>query len=234
MVYSCRSSILVTGSISLILLADMAFAAGDPSRGARAFQACMVCHSIKPSDHMTGPSLANIWNRKAGTVEGFSRYSEALKRADIVWNDATLNNWLTDPEKFIPGNNMAFPGTMNRQAREDIIAYLKAASESKAPTRDEQGDRSGMHRARINLRDAPPEGQVIAISYCGDTYTVSTADQKTQKVWEFNLRFKTDSSKDGPLPGKPVVIGAGMRGDRASVVFAKPGEISTFIQQTCP
>jgi cytochrome c len=62
---------------------------------------------------------------------------------------------------------------------------------------------------------------------------VKTADGKTNRVWEFNLRFKTDSSKDGPLPGKPVIVGAGMQGDRASIVFAAPGEISSFIRARC-
>ena len=72
-----------------------------------------------------------------------------------------------------------------------------------------------------------------SIKHCGDAYTVETADGRKQKVWEFNLRFKTDSSKLGPSPGKPVVIGAGMQGDRASVVFASPAEISSFIKQAC-
>jgi cytochrome c len=84
------------------------------------------------------------------------------------------------------------------------------------------------------LRKAPPEGQVTSIKHCGDTYTVDTADGKRQKIWEFNLRFKTDSSKLGPTPGKPVVVGAGMQGDRASIVFATPKEISESIKQACP
>jgi len=92
----------------------------------------------------------------------------------------------------------------------------------------------GMRSTRPNLRNAPPEGQVTALSYCGDTYTVTTADKKTQKVWEFNLYFKTDSSQNGPLPGAPVIVGAGMQGNRASVIFAVPGEISAFIKQACP
>lgn len=41
---------------------------------------------------------------------------------------------------------------------------------------------------------------MTALSYCGTTYTVTTADDKTQKVWELNLRFKIDSSQGGPLP----------------------------------
>jgi len=214
---------------------DIAAAAEDPKRGAQVFRACAACHSVAPGEHMTGPSLAHVWNRKAGTVEGFLRYSDALKRADIVWNDATLDKWLNNPEQFLPGTSMTFSGLKQAKDREDVVAYLKAVSESKAP-RAEPGRRGMTSRAnaRLDLRKAPPEGQITSIQYCGDTYTVQTADGKTRKVWEFNLRFKTDSSRHGPPPGKPVIIGAGMQGDRASIVFAAPGEISSFLKQSCP
>ena len=86
----------------------------------------------------------------------------------------------------------------------------------------------------IDLKNAPASGQVRSIKYCGDTYTVETADGKAEKVWEFNLRFKSDSSKLGPAPGKPVIVGAGMQGDRASIIFSSPGEISGAIKQSCP
>jgi cytochrome c len=175
---------------------------------------------------MTGPSLAHIWNRKAGSVEGFLRYSDPMKRADVVWNEATLDKWLSDPEAFLPGTSMTFPGLKQSQARQDLIAYLKAASGGKAPPAQRGG--------KLDLRKAPPEGQVTSIKHCGDTYTIDTADGKRQKIWEFNLRFKTDSSKLGPTPGKPVVVGAGMQGDRASIVFATPKEISESIKQACP
>jgi len=79
-----------------------AAAAGDPKRGAQVFQACMACHSVKPGEHLTGPSLAHIWNRKAGTGEGFLRYSDALKRTDIVWSEATLDKWLSDSAQLVP------------------------------------------------------------------------------------------------------------------------------------
>ena len=91
-----------------------------------------------------------------------------------------------------------------------------------------------MQSRKADLKRAPPAGRVVSIGYCGDTYAVKTADGRTTKVWEFNLRFKTDSSKDGPLPGKPIIAGAGMQGDRASVVFASPREISEFIKPACP
>lgn len=93
---------------SLLCFAGSALGAGDPNRGAQVFQACMACHSIKPGEHMTGPSLANIWGHKAGTIEKFLRYSDAMKRADVIWNDATLDKWLSDPDRsFIYFKNFA-------------------------------------------------------------------------------------------------------------------------------
>ena len=213
-----------------------AVAAGDANRGAQLFQQCMACHSVQEGEHMTGPSLAHVVGHKAGTAQGFQRYSDALKRSGVTWDDAALDKWLANPEKFVAGNSMTFPGVRDAQARQDLIAYLKAAAENKVPQAKQKGGRGlmGMQSRKLDLKSAPPEGQVTSIRYCGDTYTVDTADGKSQKIWEFNLRFKSDASKLGPAPGKPVVIGAGMQGDRASIVFASPGEISGAIKQVCP
>jgi cytochrome c len=123
-----------------------------------------------------------------------------------------------------------------------VIAYLEAVSEGKAPTTAggetpgrgmTQGGMMGMHGGRPDLKAAPPEGQVTSIMHCRDRYTVNTADGKANKVWDFNLRFKTDASQLGPRPGKPVIVGAGMQGDRASIVFATPAEISGYISESC-
>jgi len=218
----------------LVLASTGSLAAGDPMKGAAVFRACAACHSVEPGEHLTGPSLAELWNRKAGTAAGFQRYSDALKRSGVSWNEATLDKWLASPQNFVPGTSMTFAGVPNRAAREDVIAYLKAVSENRAPKVAESGRGMMARTSRLDLRYPPAEGQVTSIVYCGDTYTVATADGKTQKVWEFNLRFKTDSSKLGPQPGKPVIVGAGMQGDRASVVFADSGEISAFIKRSCP
>ena len=130
---------------------------------------------------------------------------------------------------------MTFPGMRDSKARQDVIAYLKAVSEGNAPAKESRGGgmMMNMQPAKEDLKKAPSQGQVTAISRCGDTYTVKTADGKINKVWEFNLRFKTDSSESGPRAGRPVIVGAGMQGDRASVVFASPSEISTFIRLEC-
>jgi cytochrome c len=233
--------VLKAGTFALIAvtagIGHSALAAGDAKRGAQLFQQCMACHSVQPGEHLTGPSLARVAGHKAGTAQGFQRYSDALKRSGVTWDDATLDKWLASPEKFIPGNSMTFPGVRDAQARQDLIAYLKSVAENKAPQAEQKGGRGGMmsmQARKLDLKSAPPQGQVTSIKYCGDTYTVDTADGKSQKIWEFNLRFKSDSSKLGPAPGKPVVVGAGMQGDRASIVFSSPGEISAAIKQSCP
>lgn len=93
----------------------------------------------------------------------------------------------------------------------------------------------GMQGGRMpNLKDAAPNQRVTTINYCGDAYRVTPGTGYTYTFWEFNLRFKSDSSADGPLPGKPAIVRQGMRGDRAQIVFEDPGEISASIRKTCP
>ncbi|MGI0050821.1 MAG: c-type cytochrome [Nitrososphaeraceae archaeon] len=171
---------------------------GDPRRGAQLFQQCAACHSVRPGEHLTGPSLARVWGLEAGTVEGFTRYSEALKKANIAWNAKTLDAFLKDPQTFIPSNRMPFPGIQNSRARTDLIAFLKAVNEGTAPPLAR-----GMMAARpmINLKQAEKERQVTEIRYCDGNYHVKTAAEQTIPFWEFNLRFKTDSSDNGPLKG---------------------------------
>src|SRR3954447_1553852 len=83
---------------------------GDAALGARAFRACAACHSLEANRNMTGPSLANIWNREAGSLSSFSRYSDAMKSSHVFWNEKTLDGYLEDPAQFMPGNHMTFQG----------------------------------------------------------------------------------------------------------------------------
>lgn len=86
---------------------------------------------------------------------------------------------------------------------------------------------------KLHLMDAPPDQQVEAITYCNGTYRVMTKEGSAIEYPEFDLRFKTDSTPNGPPPGTPVVINAGMKGDRGFVVFSAPGDISAFIKPEC-
>ncbi|WP_260393095.1 cytochrome c family protein [Ralstonia sp. SET104] len=174
---------------------------------------------------MTGPSLAGVLGRKAGTADGFVRYSDTLKQSGLVWDKRNLDAWLKNPAAVVPGNAMTFPGIADARARADLVAYLEAVSTGRVKVPD-----SGLP----NLKELDAASRVTSIRYCSDTYRLTTADRKTHAFWEFNLRFKTDGSAAGPAAGQPVLIGAGMQGDRAAVVFARPEEISTFIQRRCP
>lgn len=74
---------------------------------------------------MTGPSLAGLWNRKAGSLDSFTLYSGVLKSSGIVWSDKTLDEWINDPQHLIPGNQMTFAGVKNAQQRADLLTFLK-------------------------------------------------------------------------------------------------------------
>ncbi|MEX2198043.1 MAG: cytochrome C [Burkholderiales bacterium] len=215
------------GSILLWLLAAPALGEGDSVRGARAFSLCAACHAVAPGRHMTGPSLGGLWGRKAGTAPGFARFSAALRNAGLVWSEDTLDAWLANPAKAVPGNYMQFGGIADVGVRADLIAYLRAADEGKAPA-------ARRAPSLPELKGAPNSAVVSRLRHCGDTYFVTNADGRTIPYWEFNLRFKTDSGASGPAPGRPVLVSQGMQGDRAQVVFARFEEISAFIREDCP
>jgi cytochrome c len=191
---------------------------------------------------MTGPSLANLWGRKAGGLSSFERYSDALKSSGIIWDDRALDGWLTDPQRMVPDNDMPFEGIKDARVRADLLAFLKEATKpGAAPERTAQmkGMGGGMMGGMVggghdpNLKSLEPAKRVRAITYCHDTYRVITADQKTRAFWERNLRFMTDSSQDGPEKGAPAIMPAGMMGDRAAVIFAAPEEITKMIEARC-
>lgn len=205
---------------------------GNAARGATLFRQCVACHSVESGVHLTGPSLAHVWGRRAGTVDGFTRYSEPFKRAAVVWDAAILDRWLQDPQALVPGNLMAFPGLKDERQRADLVAYLKAVDAGQAPPAPPQRRMMG-GSGRPDLKTLGPERRVTGIRHCGDGYHVTTEDGKTVPYWEFNLRLKTDSSRLGPAPGKPVLLPAGMQGDRASIVFSSPAEVGRLIEERC-
>lgn len=225
--------------LASFVIASQSFAAeGNPARGQRVFGACAACHSLQPDQNMTGPSLADVWNRKAGSLASFSRYSPALKSASIVWNDQTLDGWINDPQHIVPGNQMTFAGIKDAGQRADLLAFLKDATRKGNSQKAQGGGMGGMNGMMgggqvPNLKKLDPADRVQAITYCKDTYTVTTANGQTRKFWERNLRLKTDASNDGPEKNAPAMVNAGMMGDRADVIFADPGEISPFIAAKC-
>jgi len=210
---------------------------GDAKRGAALYRACVACHSLEPGVHLSGPSLAGLWDKPAGKIDGFVRYSKGLKSADFVWNADTLFAWVADPQVMVPGTYMAFRGIEDAQARADIVAFLKIAM---APGGGKTVVEKGL-LSRAAVRGPRPEPlsradenvRVRAIRHCGDSYFITTADGTETPYWEMNVRLKVDTRSTGPEPDKPVVAGAGMQGDRVSVIFSSIEEIKRFVEEKC-
>jgi len=85
---------------------------------------CAVCHTLDAGKNKIGPSLAGVVSRKAGSVPGFA-YSAANKNSGDIWDEQTLDTYLTDPRKFMPGTKMVFAGLKNPEDRKALIEYLK-------------------------------------------------------------------------------------------------------------
>ena len=85
---------------------------------------CAVCHTLEAGKNKIGPSLAGVVGRKAGGVPGFA-YSAANKNSGDTWDEQTLDTYLTDPRKFMPGTKMVFAGLKNPEDRKALIEYLK-------------------------------------------------------------------------------------------------------------
>jgi cytochrome c len=91
---------------------------------------CRNCHSTKPGDNRLGPSLNDIYGKPAGQVKGFGNYSGGLT-ADITWDDATLDKFITDPTAMVSNTTMKpFPGVADAEQRKLIIEFLKTQKPS--------------------------------------------------------------------------------------------------------
>ena len=114
----------------LVLMTELASArASDIKKGKELFEKCAACHSLEANKNTDAPSLAGIFGRKAAAVEDY-RYSGAMKRSNVVWDESTLDAFIEDPQAFIPGNRMPFDGLKGKTDREDLLAYLKQATKN--------------------------------------------------------------------------------------------------------
>ena len=112
-------------------------AAGDAANGMQLYAVrCAACHSVEYNG--VGPAHKNLIGRRAGTAPGYA-YSAALKESAVVWDEANLSKWITDPAKFIPGQKMFF-SVPDAQERADIVAYLLQAGRPQPPTHRTLGE----------------------------------------------------------------------------------------------
>jgi nitrite reductase (NO-forming) len=99
----------------------------EAAAGRQVYRKCQACHSLQPGKNGLGPSLADVIGQKAGHVSTYN-YSPAMKNSGLTWDAATLDRYLADPQKVIPGNKMPFPGLKNETERKTVISYLTETS----------------------------------------------------------------------------------------------------------
>ncbi len=100
---------------------------GNPAAGIAIYDRCVACHTF--TYDRTGPRHCGLLGRRAGSEPGFA-YSDAMKQSKLVWDERTLDRFLADPLKVVPGTNMGYAGVKDDQERADLIAYLMQRSEA--------------------------------------------------------------------------------------------------------
>ena len=157
---------------------------GDAAAGRQVYRKCQACHSLEPGKNVLGPSLAGIAGKKSGEAPNYN-YSPAMKAANVVWDAATLDAYLVDPQKLVPQNKMPFPGLKTATERKDVIAYLvagaspagaaavtssvqlPAAAPAQAPTPANQPAAGYVPDARYTLRSGIAEGRMVYLGVGG-------------------------------------------------------------------
>jgi cytochrome c len=123
---------LGAGSMSVVVLLAVSSAlavqdakTGDAAHGRELFERrCTGCHSL--DNDKEGPRLRGVYGRKSGSISSF-KYSDALMKAGVTWDETSLDKWLADPDKFISDVDMDFH-LEKADERTDVIAYLKQLS----------------------------------------------------------------------------------------------------------
>ena len=118
---------LVLASLLAFCAAASASAAPDAGRGEQIYTRCLACHAL--TYDRVGPRHCGLFGRLAGSVPGFA-YSPAMKKSKIIWNEKTLDLFLSKPLKMVPGTSMTYDGVPDPKERADLIAYLKQANNS--------------------------------------------------------------------------------------------------------
>jgi cytochrome c len=94
-------------------------------RGAKVYAKCRACHTLEEDGrHKVGPNLWAVYGSKAASKEGFA-YSKAMIASDVIWDETTMDAYLTRPSAYMPGNKMTFIGLKKQEDRDAVQAYMR-------------------------------------------------------------------------------------------------------------
>jgi nitrite reductase (NO-forming) len=155
--------------------------------GQRVYRKCQACHSLEAGKNGLGPSLAGIVGQKAAEVPRYN-FSPAMKASGLTWDVATLDRYLADPQKVVPGNKMPFPGLKTENERSAVIAYLVATSAAAAPPAQAAAPAQAPARAPAPAsapqQAAPPAAASAGAAYLpGIRYTLRTGIAEGRMVF---------------------------------------------------
>ena len=120
---------IAIAAVALAAAPSWAATRGDPARGEEIYSRCLACHALEYD--RVGPRHCGLLGRRAAKVPGF-QYSDAMRRSKLTWDAKTLDRFLADPAKAVPGTTMTYAGVTDAKERTDLIAWLYAAGRSKA------------------------------------------------------------------------------------------------------
>ena len=126
---SSRRIGVVALALAGLVFAGAVSAAPDAAalkRGEDVYTRCAACHAIEAN--RTGPQHCGLFGRRAGTAPGFDGYSKAMRASGIVWDEHSLNVFLQDPIKAVPGTAMGYAGVKDDKERSELIAWLREAT----------------------------------------------------------------------------------------------------------
>lgn len=113
------------GAAAAVPIGNM-MATADMSKGEAIFKKCVACHTIAQGGaNGIGPNLWGTVGKPQAGHAGFA-YSDALKSKGGTWTFEALNEWLSNPKKYAPGNKMTFPGLGNPEERAAVLLYLNS------------------------------------------------------------------------------------------------------------
>lgn len=118
-------SYLLFALLAASLWATAAPLVGNQKNGAFLFQRCASCHAVgKYASAGYGPQLNGIVGRRAASTRDY-KYSEAMKKSGLTWDEKTLTAYLRAPHDVVPGTSMRFWGIKDEQQVADLLSYLK-------------------------------------------------------------------------------------------------------------